>query len=294
MYKKDDVIKILICLIILHTVYCKMSWHISGLRGSCLVIPCSYDYSAYPPWNPYRVVWYQHVSRGYPVVYDSWDPGSVIQKFRGKTSLYGNPHTRDCSLLIKDLNLAHHGEKLYAVINIESKCFYLSFKIFKPFICQLCANIGDTVSVQCSTYHTCPYNKPTISLSGINNKVGTSDQVENRAIGDGKYRITLTRRGVVQAETKSTLKFTAKASDNGKDITCRTEIKGNVQTVKITLKIKPLVGLKNALIYLLKGHLNARLNGQINVVLLFVLGFELSLVWIYDALTRACGWGWYW
>uniref|UniRef100_A0A3B1KH15 Ig-like domain-containing protein n=1 Tax=Astyanax mexicanus TaxID=7994 RepID=A0A3B1KH15_ASTMX len=346
-----------------------MPRHIRGLRGSCLVIPCSYDYSAYPPWNPYRVVWYQYVSRGYPVVYDSWDPGSVIQKFRGKTYLYRDPHTRDCSLLIKDLNLAHHGERIYAwvdpenvgwrtyafydvtsEIHIESKYFtflpqfsnnlfgnYGFFFVIDTLLIFIVsasaqtpslqitggANIGDTVSVQCSTYHTCPYNKPTISLSGINNKVGTSDKVENRDIGDGKYRITLTRRGVVQAESqgvtctvthpgglsasafkehtakcaiytasispdsnteflegvekaiicsitymcpqnrpyitwnggqlpgsmseerigtkivaKSTLKFTAKASDNGKDITCRTEIKGNVQRVKITLKIK--------------------------------------------------------
>ncbi len=97
-----------------------MPKEIHGLQGSCLVIPCSFYYTSYPPENPSRVVWYQWVSRGYPLVYDPWYPNYVIGKFRWKTDLYGDPSSRDCSLLIKNLELSHHGEKLYTWIDPEN------------------------------------------------------------------------------------------------------------------------------------------------------------------------------
>ncbi|XP_072547732.1 uncharacterized protein [Salminus brasiliensis] len=190
----------------------KMPRSIRGLQGSCLVIPCSFDYTSDPPVNPHRVVWYQYVSRGYPLVYDNWDPRSVIPKFRGKTSLYGNPSHRDCSLLIKDLDMSHHGEKVYPWVDPENvgwrtyeffdvtTVIHVEHSVQDPSL-QIIGgiNIGDTISVQCSTYHTCPYRTPTLTLSGIERKEGINDRVENTHIGDGKYQITLKRDGVVRA-----------------------------------------------------------------------------------------------
>ncbi|KAL0174936.1 hypothetical protein M9458_030904, partial [Cirrhinus mrigala] len=48
---------------------------------------------------------------------------------------------------------------------------------------------GDTITVVCSTLHTCPYSKPNITLNGIE---GT-DQIDNEQIKDGLWKITLTR-----------------------------------------------------------------------------------------------------
>lgn len=194
-----------------------MPRHIRGLFGSCLVIPCSYDYSSYPPVYPYHIVWYQYVSRGYPVVFDSWNSGSVIQKFRGRTSLYHTGrYSRDCSLLIENLNQANHGETLYAWIDPDhvGSRTYVFYDVTSQIYIETSApapslqisggaNIGDTVSVQCSTYHTCPHREPTLSLSGIEIKVGTKDRVASTYIGDGKYQITLTRKGVVKAESQT-------------------------------------------------------------------------------------------
>ncbi len=101
---------------------------IHGLKGSCLVIPCSFSYTSNPPKDPSRVVWYQWVSKGYPLVYDPWYPNDVIEKFRGNTYLYGNS-SWDCSLLINNLESSHHGEKLYAWIDPEN-IGYRTYKFY--------------------------------------------------------------------------------------------------------------------------------------------------------------------
>ncbi|XP_052432724.1 sialoadhesin-like isoform X4 [Carassius gibelio] len=184
----------------------RMPKDIHGLQGSCLVIPCSFNYTSNPPKNPRRVVWYQYVSRGYPLVYDPWHPDSVIEMFRGKTDLYSNS-SRDCSLLIKNLEWSHHGEKLYAWIDPEN-IGYRTYKFYdvtstilvkestqQPSIKVFGGNrTGDTITVVCSTFHTCPYSKPTITLNGIEG----SDQIDNEHIKDGLWKSTLTRTGVVK------------------------------------------------------------------------------------------------
>lgn len=107
---------------------CSQAWHvrlpshIKGLEGSCLVIPCSFEYIQYPPNRPDRVVWYQYVSSGYPLVYDSWNPNGVINIFKGKTSREFTKFTRsnDCSLRIFPLTWSHHRQKIYPWVDPEN------------------------------------------------------------------------------------------------------------------------------------------------------------------------------
>ncbi len=58
---------------------------------------------------------------------------------------------------------------------------------------------GDTITVACSAFHTCPYSKPTIILNGIEG----SDQIKDESIKDGLWKTTLTRTGVVKTESLS-------------------------------------------------------------------------------------------
>ncbi|XDV31912.1 hypothetical protein PO909_002837 [Leuciscus waleckii] len=186
---------------------------IHGLQGSCLVIPCSFSYTSSPPKDPRRVVWYQWASSGYPLVYDQWNTNKVIEKFRGKTDLYVNSSS-DCSLLIKNLEQSHNGEKLYAWIDPETVGWrtYKFYDVTSTIVVdasppQPSINIyggertGDTITVACSTFHTCPYSKPDIILNGTE---GT-DQLDNDHRKDGLWKITLTRTGVVKAE-RSTIR----------------------------------------------------------------------------------------
>nr|XP_055053804.1 sialoadhesin-like [Misgurnus anguillicaudatus] len=188
----------------------RMPSEIHGLNGSCLVIPCSYSYTSNPPTNPRRVVWYQYVLSGYPLVYDPLNPDKVIDKFRGKTDIYNTTNSdRNCSLLIKSLNPSHNGEKLYAWIDRENigTSTYKFYDVTSTIIVdtnpqQPIINIsgglktGDSITVACYTIHTCPYRKPNIVLKGIEG----SDQIDDVHMKNGQWKITLTRTGVVKAE----------------------------------------------------------------------------------------------
>ncbi|XP_056330056.1 Schwann cell myelin protein-like [Danio aesculapii] len=186
----------------------RMPKEIHGLKGSCLVIPCSFSYTSYPPTEPNRVVWYQWVSKGYPLVYDPKYANNVIDKFRGKTDLYGGSRG-DCSLIIKNLDQSHHREKIYPWIDPENVgwrtfAFYdVTSTILVDASPQLPSisisggeKMGDKITVTCSASHTCPYSKPNIILNGIEG----SDQINDYCSSDGQCRSTLTRSGVVKAE----------------------------------------------------------------------------------------------
>ncbi|XP_066515820.1 sialoadhesin-like [Hoplias malabaricus] len=215
--------RLLLLHLILNGVLFSVTWawsvnmprNIQGLHGSCLVIPCSFSYSYSPPTNPDRIVWYQYVSRGYPLVYDGLFPEKVIGKFRGKTSLYLSKEPNKCSLLIKDLDQSHHEEKIYTWIDPEhvGSSTYHFYDVTSTILIKTSAErpsihsfggsqIGETITVQCSTSHTCPANKPTLTLSGIENKEGTSDKFEDDDIGDGKWKITLIRKGILKSDNQ--------------------------------------------------------------------------------------------
>lgn len=91
-----------------------------ALLGSCLVIPCTYDYYQYPPRNPTRVVWYQYRDRGYPLVYDDRYPNDVIGEFRGRTFRVSTSYTRQCSLQIYPVKWSDHRQKIYPWVDPEN------------------------------------------------------------------------------------------------------------------------------------------------------------------------------
>ncbi|KAK2844400.1 hypothetical protein Q5P01_011059 [Channa striata] len=178
----------------------KMPSHIKGLLGSCLVIPCSFDYYHYPPQVSDRVVWYQYVSRGYPLVYDSWYPNDVIGIFKGKTHrLHRDP--KSCTLVIYPITWSHHRQKIYTWVDPEH-VGRSTYRFFDTTVTIEVTNtaekpqlmifgdkkVGKSVQVECSVYHTCSSHPPTLTLN-IPLKHGPPVNVP---VSDGRSRTTLT------------------------------------------------------------------------------------------------------
>lgn len=87
---------------------------ITGMRGSCIIIPCRFTYKNSQPPN-LRVIWYLYQSNGYPLVYDREQ--RVIPEFYGKTSLIGSVSGGNCSLKIEGLEMSHNQDRLYPWID---------------------------------------------------------------------------------------------------------------------------------------------------------------------------------
>ncbi len=83
---------------------------ITGMRGSCVIIPCRFTYSTSQPAD-LQVIWYLFQSTGYPPVLD--DRQTVISKYRGITSLIGSVGNGNCSLKIERLEMSHNQDRFY-------------------------------------------------------------------------------------------------------------------------------------------------------------------------------------
>ncbi|XP_074510099.1 uncharacterized protein LOC141779249 isoform X2 [Sebastes fasciatus] len=193
---------------ILGSIFCSsIAWHvkipsnIKGLVGSCLVIPCTFDYYRYPPHKPDRVVWYQYVDRGYPVVYDDWHPNDVLSMFYGKTRVFTSTYKKICSLEIKPVTKRHHRQKIYPWVDPENvgKTTYRFFdttvtievvdRADTPSIMiSGSMTVGEPVTVQCTVYHTCSTYPPTLSL----NIPLRSHSLTHSSMSDGTSKTTLT------------------------------------------------------------------------------------------------------
>lgn len=81
---------------------------------------------------------------------------------------------------------------------------------------------GVEQDIVCSVTYMCARDRPYIFWSG------------EELPGSTFY---ITTQGKKQ-KARSTIKFTPKASDHGKTITCQADFKGNVQIVDITLRVR--------------------------------------------------------
>nr|XP_020475782.1 uncharacterized protein LOC109971707 isoform X3 [Monopterus albus] len=198
--------RFLLSFCILGYIFCSSrAWHvkipsnIKGLLGSCLVIPCKFDYYQYPPRRPDRVVWYQYAKHTYPLVYDDWHPKYVIDEFKGKTKIF-SASGKTCSLQIYPVTWAHHRQKIYPWVDPENvgKSTYRFFDTTvtievtntaeKPTIMITGdKKVGQSVLVECTVYHTCPTYPPTLTF-GLQVQ---SHGVTHRPMSDGTYKTTL-------------------------------------------------------------------------------------------------------
>ncbi|XP_017281956.2 sialoadhesin-like isoform X2 [Kryptolebias marmoratus] len=224
------------------------AWHvylpsnIRALEGSCVYIPCHFDYYRYPPKRPSRVVWYQWADHSYPLVCDDWYPNDVIDQYRGRTSVHTNDNR--CSLYISEVTWFHHSQKLYPWVDPENvgRSTYRFFDttvrievVDRPEDPEITITgerkVGKTVTVKCSADHTCYRNSPTLSL---NIPLKDKHETEN-SLGGGVYRVILTTTFTIRKQHE-TIECTVQHYGGKR---ARTSTAINAQCSSLALSISP-------------------------------------------------------
>uniref|UniRef100_A0A8C7RN91 Ig-like domain-containing protein n=1 Tax=Oncorhynchus mykiss TaxID=8022 RepID=A0A8C7RN91_ONCMY len=197
---------------------------VSGLQGSCIVIPCSFNYPE-PKIKPseFTGIWFKDTSE---VIYHP-DSSNVITDYRGRTKLVGNLRQKNCSLRIDPLHSSDKGPFTFRIeIKDYNKASYKDDRVFitvsgkfsrenrqlqypiYPKV-NILAIVGEEVSASCSVSHSCPSDPPLITWSHS----GTpSIQSQQQTKG--------------QWEETSTLTFRSSNADNNQPLVCTAAYRG--------------------------------------------------------------------
>ncbi|XP_069040995.1 sialic acid-binding Ig-like lectin 14 isoform X5 [Lepisosteus oculatus] len=205
--------------------------NIWALKDSCVVIPCTYNYPPSAEKGNKKIMWHKDFNQ---YIYHQ-TLNKVLEEFKGRTSLIGDPENQNCSLQIDPVAPDDKGpfhfrieiDKLdkYSFMNDE-----VTININDTAQSPTLSLSGDTkagtgVSASCLIYHTCPAHSPNITWSHSSTAITVRSQQMER----GQWKLT------------SELKFTLTVDDHGKNLTCKVQYKGrqpleNSVTLNVTYK----------------------------------------------------------
>ncbi|KAG9283781.1 B-cell receptor CD22-like isoform X1, partial [Astyanax mexicanus] len=189
-------VSVLICLC--HGWDVQVPESVTAVEGSCVTLPCS--------TSPHsHVVWYLHRQLSSPVVY-STNQKDILKKFKGRTSVTGDPAEGDCSLRIDRVQPEDNDENLYPWTYPVNMCFF-TVKPEKPHISMENQQMeGKLFSANCSIRHSCPSSPPPVEWIGLSN---VSNSVTTTKDQDGLWT------SVFQAKFKPNLQ------DHEKNLSCQ-------------------------------------------------------------------------
>ncbi|XP_021447581.2 sialoadhesin-like [Oncorhynchus mykiss] len=202
---------------------------VSGLRGSCIVIPCSFNYPE-PEKKPseFTGIWFKGT---HDTIYHP-DSSNIIKDYRGRTELVGDLRQKNCSLRIDPLNDSDKGSFTFRIeMEDHNKYSYKEDKVSitvssSPDPPSLSVReevkVGEVVSASCSMSHSCPSDSPLLTWSHSGTPSVQSHQLTN-----------------VQWEVTSSLTFSPSSTDHNQSLVCTAAYRGG-KTVKSlkTLNVK--------------------------------------------------------
>uniref|UniRef100_A0A4W5K5I6 Ig-like domain-containing protein n=1 Tax=Hucho hucho TaxID=62062 RepID=A0A4W5K5I6_9TELE len=205
---------------------------VSGLQGSCIVIPCSFNYPD-PEKKPSELIgiWFKDK---YEIIYHT-DSSSTIADYRSRTKLVGDLWQKNCSLRIDPLHPSDKGPFTFRIeIKEYNKASYKDDRVSiavssSPDLPSLSVmkkevKVAEEVSASCSVSHSCPSDPPLITWSHSGTPSIQSQQQTNG-----------------QWEETSTLTFRSSIADNNQPLVCTAAYRGgktvsSSNTINVTCK----------------------------------------------------------
>uniref|UniRef100_A0A8C6SMX9 Ig-like domain-containing protein n=1 Tax=Neogobius melanostomus TaxID=47308 RepID=A0A8C6SMX9_9GOBI len=205
---------------------------VKALEGSCVAIPCSFDYpSPGEEVTQFTGIWTDESGH---VIYHP-DTKKAMAQYRNRTNLLGDLLHKDCSLKIDPVQASDKGPYHFR-IEIHVKVTPLNM-----YRCLLCGcfvmavdlePVGfsvkeevlqdDSVSAKCSVSHSCPPSPPHISWTHSGHV-----QVQHQEMGGALWRTT------------STITFQPRRTDHKRELQCTvTHSGGRQQNASKVLSVK--------------------------------------------------------
>ncbi|XP_061572558.1 sialic acid-binding Ig-like lectin 13 isoform X2 [Cololabis saira] len=202
---------------------------VTGLLGSCVVIPCSFNYPDPQKTHPeFTGIWVNDAD-GY-IFHPQGSP--MLQQYRGRTKLVGNIRDKNCSLKIERLQESDSGSfffrieiKDYNSFSYKDQKVTISVKS-EPNPIQLLVKEeikeNQTAHASCSVSHCCPAAPPVFSWSRSGEETFLSQEVV-----DGQW------------SAQSILTFQLTHHDHNKPLECTvTYMGGKQQRLSKTIKVR--------------------------------------------------------
>ncbi|XP_041941245.1 sialic acid-binding Ig-like lectin 13 isoform X1 [Alosa sapidissima] len=203
---------------------------VTGLKSSCVVVPCRYDYPHQgESISSWKGRWYLAPNDVY--VYDQ-DSSTVDARYQMRTALVGELREKNCSLQITDIKKNDQGQYWFRIMmegynsySYSEKKITISVKDEpnRPSISGVIKEVrsGEIVTVSCSASHSCPPHPPTITWSRDGRVT-----VQSEPLTGGQHKLT------------SSLSFNANASDHQQPITCSVQHHGGKKAINsVILKV---------------------------------------------------------
>uniref|UniRef100_A0A3B3ZFI0 Ig-like domain-containing protein n=1 Tax=Periophthalmus magnuspinnatus TaxID=409849 RepID=A0A3B3ZFI0_9GOBI len=193
---------------------------VKALVGSCVVIPCSFDYpSPQKVVRQFTGIWADETSH---VIYHPEERKALVQ-YRNRTKLVGDLHGKNCSLKIDPVQTSDKGPYHFRIEIAQYNNYSYKENAVSPAVLVLKeeARLGDSVSALCSVSHTCPEFPPHFTWSHAGQK-----EVQHKIEG-------------ALWTTTSTLIFQVGHSDHNKPLECTVSHRGGTQqTANTVLSVK--------------------------------------------------------
>ncbi|KAM6361127.1 sialoadhesin [Alca torda] len=174
---------------------------LQGVRGSCVVIPCTLSYpSNVAAGDGIVAIWYKDYDTQKVLVYHS-AAQEVDARFRGRAQLLGDPAARNCTLLLRGVTPEDSGPYRFRfeIVNgdrwsaARDVMLSVSDTLEHPSTATSEEQTeGQTSTLECSTPYVCPLGDVALRWEGYNPQVSTlSGQVQLDTSGVG-HHLTLT------------------------------------------------------------------------------------------------------